>query len=86
MRGVARILFRYELQAQDMDADGSGISADALMLNSGTISNPGGANADLNLGEHAIANAGGHVVDGSMPATLVGRGSREFDLIAPCCC
>ena len=64
--GYARILFRYEVQADDLDADGIGLAADALTLNGGTIRSLTGTNANLDLGEHAIATARGHHLDGSL--------------------
>ena len=64
--GHVRILFRYEVQADDMDADGIGIAADALTLNGGTIRSLAGVDANLDLGEHAISAARGHNVDGSL--------------------
>ena len=60
------ILFAYEVQSSDADANGVGIGASALTLNGGTIRERGGAtNATLGLGAHAIANAASHKVDGS---------------------
>ena len=64
--GYGRILFRYEVQAADMDTDGVGIPADALTLNGGTIRSPAGTDANLGLGSHAIVTARGHEVDGSL--------------------
>ena len=60
--------FRYEVQRQDVDADGISIPANALSLNGGSIRSAAGANADLNLGTHAIENDPGHKVDGSVAA------------------
>ena len=60
------ILFAYEVQSSDADANGVGIGANALTLNGGTIRARGGTmNATLGLGAHAIANAANHKVDGS---------------------
>lgn len=64
--GHERVLFRYEVQAEDIDADGIGIAADALTLNGGAIRSLAGADANLDLGDHAIAAARGHNVDGSL--------------------
>ena len=64
--GYQRILFRYAVQAEDMDGDGIGISADALTLNGGTIRSLAGVDANLDLGRHAITAARGHRVDGSL--------------------
>ena len=60
--------FRYEVQAQDVDADGISIPANALQLNGGSIRSAAGANADLHLGTHAIENAAQHKVDGGVAA------------------
>ena len=60
--------FRYEVQPQDVDADGISIPANALKLNGGSIRSAAGANADLNLGTHAVENASKHKVDGSVVA------------------
>ena len=59
------LFFRYEVQSDDMDADGIGIAADALTLNGGSIRSVAGADADLDLGAHAITNVADHPVDGS---------------------
>ena len=64
--GYQRMLFRYNVQAEDMDADGIGIAADALTLNGGTIRSLAGTAADLDLSNHAITAALGHNVDGSL--------------------
>ncbi|MCY4596459.1 MAG: M12 family metallopeptidase [Bryobacterales bacterium] len=64
--GYERMLFRYEVQAEDLDPDGIGIGADALTLNGGTIRSLSGTDANLDLGNHAFANARGHSVDGSL--------------------
>ena len=61
-KGVA---FRYAVQAEDRDADGISIAADALALNGGSIRNAAGADAVLDLGSHAVVNAADHKVDGS---------------------
>ena len=59
------VVFSYAVQADDRDADGIGIGADALALNGGSIRSVGGAEAELDLGGHAVAAAAGHKVDGS---------------------
>ena len=63
-----RLYFRYEVQRQDADADGISIPANALELNGGKIRSAAGANAELNLGTHAIENSAQHKVDGSVAA------------------
>ena len=60
------LFFRYEVQPEDMDADGIGIATNALTLNGGSIRSVFGADADLDLGTHAVTNAADHPVDGSM--------------------
>ena len=63
-------IFRYTVQQADFDLDGLSIGASALTLNGGTIRGPAAAN--LAIGAHAIANDGGHKVDGRMnPAPYV---------------
>ena len=57
--------FRYAVQAEDRDADGISIAADALALNGGSIRSAAGADAVLDLGGHAVVNAADHKVDGS---------------------
>lgn len=64
--GHERVLFRYEVQAEDIDADGIGIAADALTLNGGAVRSLAGTDANLDLGDHAITAARGHNVDGSL--------------------
>ena len=53
------------MQAADRDADGISIAADALSLNGGSIRSAAGADAELDLGGHALVNAAEHKVDGS---------------------
>ena len=69
--------FYYQVQADDRDADGISIAADALSLNGATIQDSGGNDAVLDLGEHVNPNDAEHKVDGSIdnpPAVGVGRG------------
>ena len=72
-RGLTFFGFRYSVQAGDMDADGISIAPNALTLNGGSIRSRDGADANLDLGRNAIANADGHAVDGSRAATLTAR-------------
>ena len=58
------LFFRYQVQAEDVDTDGIGIAANALTLNGGSIRSEGGTDAVLDLGAHAITDAGDHKVDG----------------------
>ena len=60
------VSFEYEVQADDLDGDGISIAVDALSLNGATIKDSTGNDAELDLGEHAISNAGDHKVDGSI--------------------
>ena len=75
--------FRYVVQAEDRDADGISVPANALALNGGSIRSAAGATADLHLGIHAVENAAGHKVDGSVAAvprvTRVGISNRPPD-------
>ena len=74
--GRTTLWFRYAVQSDDLDSDGIGVAADALTLNGGTVRGRTGADAELDLGPRAIANAEGHAVDGSTPATVVVRRLR----------
>ena len=63
---IVSLLFRYQLVQADVDADGISVAADALTLNGGTIKlYTGTGNAQLGLGDHAIANDGDRKVDGA---------------------
>ena len=64
-----RLAFSYVVQATDEDDDGIGVAADALSANGGTIRDSGGNDADLDLGSHAISNASGHKVRGTVDAS-----------------
>ena len=61
--GGRNLWFSYTVGAEDMDADGISIRADALALNGGTIRSAAGADAALGLGSHAVVNDSGHKVD-----------------------
>ena len=58
--------FHYQVQAEDRDNDGISIAANALRLNGATIRDSGGNDAVLDLGEHALVNAGDHKVNGGI--------------------
>ena len=63
-RGSGQFAFRYTVSAADRDSDGISIAADALSLNGGEIRDADDEHADLDLGEHAIANHPSHKVRG----------------------
>ena len=60
------IRFNYVVQADDRDGDGISVGSNALTLNGGTIRDADETAVALDLGEHAITNAGRHKVDGSI--------------------
>ncbi len=62
------LFFDYMVQAEDADADGISILANALALNGATIRSMAGADASLDLGVRAISNDPEHKVDGSTVA------------------
>ena len=65
--GRSRLSFRYAVQPADLDADGIGISANALDLADGSISSSdGGADADVTHGP--VATDSERKVDGGMVA------------------
>ena len=63
----ASLVFRYAVTLEDRDEDGLSIGADALDPSDGTIQNGNGVDADLNIGDHAIADDGNHLVLGTPP-------------------
>ena len=64
--------FRYVVQAEDQDADGVGVPADALSLNGGTIRSLAGTEARLALADHALAADPERKVNGSLaPAPAI---------------
>lgn len=65
--GGASVAFRYVVTLEDGDEDGISIGADALDAGDGAIQNPSGVEADLDLGDHAIADDGGQRVLGAPP-------------------
>ena len=60
--GQEYVRFRYTVHEQDRDADGIGVAAGGLSLNSGTIADGAGNPADLSLAAAAIGS--GHAVNG----------------------
>ncbi len=77
--GWTALRFRYYVQAEDRDADGIGIAADALNLNGGTIRDLGGGDAVLQLREPPGAGAQGHRVDGGVDTTTPAVTDVYFD-------
>ena len=67
--------FYYTVQANDLDADGIGIVANALTLNGGTIRSLDGVDANLNLGRHAVAADPTRKVDGRPAGPVATSGS-----------
>ena len=65
-RNNSRLSFRYVVEPADRDPDGISIAPDALSLNGGRIRDVGGADASIDLGEHAIANHPSHQVRGAL--------------------
>ena len=64
------LLFNYEVTADDADADGISIAANALELPGGArIRDRHGNDVRRSLGDHAITNDGAHRVDGSRADT-----------------
>ena len=70
--------FEYVVQAEDSDADGISIAADALRLNGGTIRDRSGNDADLNLDDHAVTNLASAQVDGSGRDETAPRATRVY--------
>ncbi len=75
--GTSELEFAYVVQAADADRDGISVGAGALSLSGGTLVVAGGtAAAVLSLGSHAIVNASGHAVAGTLEAAPVVTGAR----------
>ena len=72
--GSARLVFRYQVVSGDEDFDGISVAANALALNSGTITTAGSTteNAFLTLGSAALTDSPAHRVAASRtwPAEL----------------
>ena len=68
------LTFRYEVQAEDRDADGISVPPGALNLDGGSIRSAKGADAELDLGRHAVENHPDHRVDGGNVAPPVVSG------------
>ena len=80
--GTAVLVFRYTVQARDLDSDGFSVPADALELNGGQIVIAGGsARAELGLGSHAMSDLGGQAVgSGGGTDPYFGVSRYEFEL------
>lgn len=63
----ALVAFRYVVTLDDRDEDGISIGAGALDADDGTIQSGIGVGADLDIGDHAIADDGDHPVLGAPP-------------------
>lgn len=63
----AFVVFRYVVTLEDRDGDGISISADALDARDGTIEGANGLEADLDLGDHVVADDGNQLVLGAPP-------------------
>ncbi len=78
--GTSSLVFRYTVAAGDEDANGVSVAASALSrnggTNGGTIADPAGNLAALDLGSHAIPDAAAFPVDGDgadrRPPTVTG--------------
>ena len=63
--GSRRLVFAYEVQAADTDADGVSVPADGIIRNGGQIANSGGA--VFQLAHAALADDAAHKVSGAAP-------------------
>ena len=66
--GTDTLTFAYTVQADDVDRDGAGVSANALKLAGGTIRKQDSTTQDANLALDALASQSGQQVDGAAPA------------------
>ncbi|MYD93249.1 MAG: hypothetical protein F4Y02_06070 [Chloroflexi bacterium] len=73
------VTFRYVVTLEDRDEDGISVGADALDAGDGTIESAGGVEADLDIGDHVIADDRNHLVLGSPPEAAC-AGQRELAL------
>ena len=69
--GTKSLAFQYEILVTDADTNGISVAANALSQNSGTIQSGAGTAAALDLGLHALANSGGHKVNGAVTPPAV---------------
>ena len=63
----AFVAFRYAVTLEDRDEDGISIGSDALDAGEGAIRNADGVEADLDIGDHAIADDDANLVLGAPP-------------------
>ncbi len=63
----AFVAFRYVVTLEDRDEDGISIGSDALDASEGAIQSANGVEADLDIGDHGIADDANHLVLGSPP-------------------
>ena len=80
--GTRRLVFAYEVQASDTDADGVSVPANGLARMGGTIVNPDGA--AFRLAHDALAADDGHKVDGAATGQtggVCGRSKQVRDAI-----
>ncbi len=75
--GGTTLVFTYTIQAGETDTDGISIGADALALNSGTISDASGNNATL--AHSSVANNSSYMVDTTAPTLTVSSVSLSAD-------
>ncbi len=66
----ALVSFHYEVALEDRDENGISIEADGLDLAGGSIRSAAGVAADVNIGQHAIADSGDHPVLGAAPPSV----------------
>ena len=66
--GITELYFDYEVQADDFDADGISIAANAIRLNGGTIRAASDASLDADLTHAALADDATRRVDGAQTA------------------
>ena len=80
--GTAVLVFRYTVQARDLDSDGFSVPEDALELNGGEIVIAGGSTAaELGLGSHALSDLDGQAVGGGGGTDpYFGVSKYEFEL------
>ena len=66
--GITKLYFDHEVQANDFDADGISIAANAIRLNGGTLTAASDASLDADLTHAALADDATRRVDGAQTA------------------